>query len=200
VEDFDHDSVDYCHRGLDGEQHERLGAGMILDSSILTARGIPMAGEYELRTSIAMLAGHAIGAGGSFTDIQALNPAHLAVSAKDPLLRGLGVCHGKRGWGVSVEFDVRPGPVTTYGVGPDRDGSSVFITSEGEVTPGPLLEIRNTTSRVDFGCNPGVWVDEWSQTGVGHDWALCLGHRATDIKAAANLPGIEHRHVSLGGR
>ena len=209
VDDFDLDSVAYYHRGLAGEQHERLGAGMILGSSILTARGIPMAGEYELRTSIAMLAAGAIGAGGSFCEIQALNffdrvvemghdgPAHLAVSAREPLLRGLGVFHGKRGWGVSVEFDVRPGPVTTFGIGQDRDGSFVFVTSQGEVVPGPLLAIGNTTSRVDFGADPGVWVDEWSQTGIGHHWALCLGHRAGDIKAAASLLGIEHRHVSL---
>jgi len=209
VDDFDLDSVAYYHRGLAGEQHERLGAGMILGSSILTARGIPMAGEYELRTSIAMLAGGAIGAGGSFCEIQALNffdsvvemghdgPAHLAVSSREPLLRGLGVYHGKRGWGVSVEFDVKAGPVTTLGVGQDPDGRFVFITSEGEVVPGPLLAIGNTTSRVDFGGDPGVWVDLWSQTGIGHHWALCLGHRAGDIKAAASLLGIEHRHVTL---
>lgn len=209
VDDFDLDSVAYYHRGLAGEQHERLGAGMILGSSILTARGVPMAGEYELRTSIAMLASQAIGAGGSFSEIQALNffdgvvemghdgPAHLAVSARDPLLRGLGVYHGKRGWGVSVEFDVRHGPVTTFGVGQDPDGRFVFITSEGAVVPGPLLKIGNTTSRVDFGGDPGVWVDEWSQTGIGHHWALCLGHRAADIKAAASLLGIEHRHVAI---
>lgn len=209
VDDFDLDSVAYYHRGLAGEQHERLGAGMILGSSILTARGVPMAGEYELRTSIAMLAGGAIGAGGSFCEIQALNffdavvemghdgPAHLAVSARQPLLRGLGVYHGKRGWGVSVEFDVKHGPVTTFGLGQDPDGRFVFVTSEGEVVPGPLLAIGNTTSRVDFGGDPGVWVDEWSQTGIGHHWALCLGHRADDIKAAASLLGIEHRHVAL---
>jgi len=209
VEDFDLDTVAYYHRGLAGEQHERLGAGMILGASILTARGIPMAGEYELRTSIAMLASGAIGAGGSFSEIQALNfhdgvvemghdgPAHLAVSAQQPLLRGLGVFHGKRGWGVSVEFDVRPGPVTTFGIGQDPDGTFVFITSEGTVVPGPLLAIGNTTSRVDFGGDPGVWVDEWSQTGIGHHWALCLGHRAADLKAAAHLLGIEHRHVAL---
>ncbi|TAJ48257.1 MAG: arabinose isomerase [Herbiconiux sp.] len=209
VEDFDLDTVAYYHRGLQGEQHERLGAGMILGSSILTARGIPMAGEYELRTSIAMLAAQAIGSGGSFTEIQAINfvddvvemghdgPAHLAVSARDPLLRGLGVYHGKRGWGVSVEFDVQRGPVTTFGLGQDRDGSYVFITSEGTVVPGPLLEIGNTTSRVDFGGDPGEWVDEWSQTGIGHHWALCVGHRAADIKAAAALLGIRHRHVDL---
>ncbi|MCS5717534.1 L-fucose/L-arabinose isomerase family protein [Herbiconiux sp. CPCC 205763] len=209
VTDFDLDTVAYYHRGLQGEQHERLGAGMILGSSILTARGIPMAGEYELRTSIAMLAAQAIGSGGSFTEIQAINffddvvemghdgPAHLAVSARDPLLRGLGVYHGKRGWGVSVEFDVQPGPVTTFGLGQDRDGSYVFITSEGTVVPGPLLEIGNTTSRVDFGGDPGEWVDEWSQTGIGHHWALCVGHRAADIKAAAALLGIGHRHVDM---
>ncbi len=209
VEDFELDSLAYYHRGLAGEQHERLGAGMILGASILTARGIPMAGEYELRTSIAMLAAQAMGAGGSFTEIQALNfvdnvvemghdgPAHLAVSAGNPLLRGLGVYHGKRGWGVSVEFDVRHGPVTTFGLGQDPDGSYVFITSEGEVVPGPLLAIGNTTSRVDFGGDPGRWVDEWSQTGIGHHWALCLGHRAADVRAAASLLGIEHRHVTL---
>lgn len=210
VEDFDLDSVAYYHRGLDGEQHERLGAGMILGSSILTARGVPMAGEYELRTSIAQVAAQQIGAGGSFTEIQALNfedgvvemghdgPAHLAVSARDPLLRGLGVYHGKRGWGVSVEFDVQQGPVTTFGIGQDRDGSLVFVTSEGQVVPGPLLEIGNTTSRVDFGCDPGEWVDAWSSTGIGHHWALCVGHRAADLEAAASLLGVEHRHVRVG--
>ena len=207
VDDFALDSVAYYHRGLAGELHERLGAGMILGSSILTARGIAMAGEYELRTSIAMLASHAMGAGGSFTEIQALNfidgvvemghdgPAHLAVSAAEPLLRELGVYHGKRGWGVSVEFDVQHGPVTTFALGQDRDGSLSFIASEGEVVPGPLLQIGNTTSRVDFGCDPGEWVDAWSASGTGHHWALATGHRAADIRSAANLMGIDFREV-----
>ncbi|MFF0990021.1 arabinose isomerase [Kocuria nitroreducens] len=209
VQDFDLDSLAYYHRGLAGELHERLGAGMILGASLLTARGVPAAGEYELRTSIAMLAAETIGAGGSFTEIQALNfrddvvemghdgPAHLGVSARHPLLRGLGVYHGKRGWGVSVEFDVRRGPVTAFGIGLDRDGSHAFITSEGAVVDGPLLQIGNTTSRVDFGGDPGLWVDAWSRTGIGHHWALCIGHRAADFGAAASLLGLEHRHVTL---
>ncbi|WP_461170267.1 arabinose isomerase [Arthrobacter sp. Z1-15] len=209
IDDFALDSLAYYHRGLAGELHERLGAGMILGASLLTARGIPMAGEYELRTSVAMLAAQALGAGGSFTEIQALNffdnvvemghdgPAHLQVSARQPLLRGLGVYHGKRGWGVAVEFDVRPGPVTTFGIGQDRDGSYVFVTSEGTVAEGPLLQIGNTTSRVDFGGDPGVWVDRWAATGVGHHWALCLGRRREELAAAASLLGLEHRHVEL---
>ncbi|MGW2832591.1 arabinose isomerase [Streptomyces sp. NPDC001286] len=207
VEDFGLDSLAYYHRGLDGELHERLGAGMILGASLLTARGVPAAGEYELRTSVAQLASQSVGAGGSFTEIQALNfedgvvemghdgPAHLAVSAREPLLRGLGVYHGKRGWGVSVEFDVQHGPVTLLGLGQDADGGLSFVTSEGTVVPGPLLEIGNTTSRVDFGRDPGEWVDAWSATGVGHHWSLAVSHHAADFRAAASLLGIDHRHV-----
>jgi L-arabinose isomerase len=207
VDDFRLDSLAYYHRGLGGELHERLGAGMILGASLLTARGIPAAGEYELRNSIAMLVADTIGAGGSFTEIQALNfadgvvemghdgPAHLAISQRDPLLRGLGVYHGKRGWGVSVEFDVKAGPVTTFGIGQERDGRYTFIASEGEVVPGPLLAIGNTTSRVDFGRGPGEWVDAWSASGVDHHWALCTGHQAATLKAAASLLGLEFRLV-----
>ncbi|MET0303873.1 MAG: L-fucose/L-arabinose isomerase family protein, partial [Microbacteriaceae bacterium] len=73
VDDFDLDSLAYYHRGLDGELHERLGAGMILGASLLTARGIPATGEYELRTTVAQLATQVVGAGGSFCEIQALN-------------------------------------------------------------------------------------------------------------------------------
>ncbi|MEV4345252.1 L-fucose/L-arabinose isomerase family protein [Actinoplanes sp. NPDC049596] len=207
ADDFDLDSLAYYHRGLNGEQHERLGAGMILGASLLTARGIPTTGEYELRTTVAQLATQVAGAGGSFCEIQALNftddvvemghdgPAHLAVSSRQPLLRGLGVYHGKRGWGVSVEFDVRHGPVTLLGLGQDRDGSLSFIAAEGTVVDGPLLAIGNTTSRVDFGRDPGEWVDDWSASGVGHHWSLSLGHRAADYKAAASLLGIDFRQV-----
>ncbi|GAA5168106.1 L-fucose/L-arabinose isomerase family protein [Amycolatopsis dongchuanensis] len=203
VEDFALDSLAYYHRGLDGETHERVGAGFILGASLLTARGIPAVGEYELRTSLAMLLMDRLGAGGSFTELQALNfrdrvvemghdgPAHLAISARKPLLRGLGVYHGKRGWGVSVEFDVQHGPVTLCGLGQHRDGRFVLVAAEGEVVPGPLLEIGNTTSRVDFGCDPGEWTDAWSASGVDHHWALGTGHRVAELTAVADLLGLE---------
>ncbi|SKC60067.1 L-fucose/L-arabinose isomerase family protein [Krasilnikoviella flava] len=207
VEDFELDTLAYYHRGLDGEQHERLAAGMILGASLLTGRGVPASGEYELRTTVAQLITDVAGAGGSFCEIQALNfedgvvemghdgPAHLGVSARDPLLRGLGVYHGKRGWGVSVEFDVRHGPVTLLGLGQDRDGTLALVASQGEVVAGPLLEIGNTTSRVDFGRDPGEWVDAWSATGIGHHWSLSVGHRVDDYRAAADLLGVPFRVV-----
>jgi len=202
VEDFALDSLAYYHRGLEGEQHERLAAGMILGASLATARGIPMCGEYELRTSLAMLIADRLGAGGSFTELQALNfrdgvvemghdgPAHLAISARRPLLRGLGVYHGKRGWGVSVEFDVKHGPVTTFGIAQERDGSFRFVASAGEVVPGPLLRIGNTTSRVRFAEDPGEWTDRWSASGISHHWVLGVGDLRPDLRATADLLGV----------
>jgi L-arabinose isomerase len=209
VEDFGLESLAYYHRGLDGEAHERVGAGLILGASLLTARGIPVCGEYELRTSLAMLVLDRLGAGGSFTEFQALNfrddvvemghdgPAHLAMSSAKPLLRGLGIYHGKRGWGVSVEFDVTHGPVTVFGIGQMGDGTFQMMASEGDVVPGPLLRIGNTTSRVDFGCDPGEWTDAWSASGVAHHWALGTGHRVAELAAVADLVGLDLRVVRL---
>jgi L-arabinose isomerase len=208
AEDFGLDSLAYYHRGLDGEQHERLAAGMILGASLLTARGIPAAGEYELRTSLAMLIVDRLGGGGSFTEMQALNfrdgvvemghdgPAHLAISQGRPLLRGLGVYHGKRGWGVSVEFDVKHGPVTAFGIGQQRDGSFRFVASAGRVVAGPLLKIGNTTSRVNFGCDPGQWADQWSATGISHHWALGTGDLLPELRAVAELLGTDLTEVA----
>ena len=203
VADFALDSLAYYHRGLEGEQHERLAAGMILGASLLTAAHVPACGEYELRTSIAMLILDRLGAGGSFSEIQALNfsdgvvemghdgPAHVAISERRPLLRGLGVYHGKRGYGVSVEFDVAHGPVTAFGLTQLRDGSLRFVASEGEVVGGPLLAIGNTTSRVDFGRDPGEWCDAWAATATAHHWALGTGHRIAELRVLAELLAIE---------
>jgi L-arabinose isomerase len=203
VDDFDISSLAYYHRGLDGEIHERLGAGMILGCSLLTAEGVPAVGEYELRTSIGMLMLDRIGAGGSFTEFQALNfnsgvvemghdgPAHLAITNDRPILRGLGVFHGKRGYGVSVEFDVTHGPVTTFGVTQRKNGTYQFVASEGTVVDGPRLLIGNTTSLIDFGMNPGEWCDAWSATGVPHHWALGTGHRVAELRSIAELLDIE---------
>lgn len=203
VQDFRLDTLAYYYRGLEGDVHERLGAGLILGASLLTAGGVPVCGEYELRTSLAMLVMERLGAGGSFTELQALNfrdgvvemghdgPAHLGISQRRPLLRGLGVYHGKRGWGVSVELDVAHGPVTLFGVTQCRNGTFRFVVSEGEVLAGPLLRIGNTTSRVSFGRDPGEWCDEWAASGVAHHWALATGHHAESLRAVANLVMVE---------
>lgn len=62
-------------------------------------------------------------------------------------------------------------PVTAVGLGRSRDGRYRPVTAVGKVVRGPLLEIGNTTSRVDFGRQPGEWTDAWCGSAVGHHWA-----------------------------
>lgn len=201
--DFRLDALAYYYRGLGGELYERIGAGLILGSSLLTADGIPFAGEYDLRTALAMLVLDRLGGGGSFTEFQALNfddgvvemghdgPAHLGISAGRPVLRSLGVYHGKRGYGVSVQFGVQPGPVTLLALTQRQDGRLRLVASEGQVVPGPLLGIGNTSSRVDFGGDPGEWVDAWCAAGPAHHWALGTGSHGRVIARLADLLDLE---------
>ena len=92
----------YYYRGLQGNAYERLGAGLILGNTLLTARGIPASGEGDLKTCLAMLAMDRLGAGGSYTEFYAMDfregfvlmghdgPGHIAISDAKPVLRGLG--------------------------------------------------------------------------------------------------------------
>ena len=202
ADDFSLDSLAYYHRGLGGNENERLAAAFILGASLLTADGVPACGEYELRTSLAMLILSRLGAGGAFTEMQALDftagvaemghdgPGHLGLCDGRPVLRGLGVYHGKRGAGVSVEFAVRHGPVTLLGVSAGADGRLGLVAAEGEVTGGPHMRIGNTTSRVDVGRDPGEWCDAWAASGVGHHWALGTGHQVSQLRHVADLLGM----------
>jgi len=209
VRDFDLSALAYYYRGLGGGEYERLGAGLILGASLLTAAGIPCAGEYELRTSLAMQTLDQLGAGGSFTEFQAFNfedgvvemghdgPAHLAISDNRPILRGLDLYHGKRGEGVAVELAVRRGPVTLLALTQRRDGGYRLVVAEGEVVPGPTLQLGNTTSRVAFGMDPGEWVDAWCAAGPSHHWALGTGHHAATLHRVADLLGAEIVQIKL---
>lgn len=89
-----------------------------------------------------------------------------------------------------MEFDVAHGLITVLGISQQRDGSLELVASTGEVVDGPLLRIGNTTSRVDFGRDPGEWVDAWAMTGIGHHWALGVGDRIPDLRAVASLTGL----------
>ena len=71
--DFELDALTYYYRGAGGNEAERLGAGVIVGNSLLTARGIPTAGEGDLKTNLAQLILDRLGAGGSYTEYYALD-------------------------------------------------------------------------------------------------------------------------------
>jgi L-arabinose isomerase len=203
VADFDLDGLTYYYRGLNGNANEELGASLIVGNSLLTARGIPASGEGDLKTCIAMLIMDRLGAGGSYTEFYAMDfnedfilmghdgPGHLAISAEKPLLRGLGLFHGKRGFGLSVEFKVKTGPVTILTVTQTADGRLKLLAAEGESIPGPTMQIGNTNSRLKFGLDPAEFMNRWAQEGPTHHCALGVGHQVSKIKKLARLLDLE---------
>jgi L-arabinose isomerase len=199
VADFALDGLTYYYRGLDGNEFERLGAGLILGNTLLTARGIPASGEGDLKTCLAMLMMDRFGAGGSFTEFYAMDfrdgfvlmghdgPGHIAIGDARPVLRGLGLYHGKRGSGVSVEFKVKAGPVTILSLAQTADGGMKLVCAEGESLPGPVLRIGNTNSRLRFALAPAEFIDHWSMEAPTHHCALGVGHNLARIAKLASL-------------
>ncbi|NJN83803.1 MAG: arabinose isomerase, partial [Caldilineaceae bacterium] len=207
--DFDLAALAYYYRGANQNEYERIGAGMILGNSLLTARGIPAAGEGDLKNAVAMKVMDVLGVGGSYTEFYAMDfdehfvlmghdgPAHLAIGDRKPTLRGLGLYHGKAGSGISVEFNVRTGPVTIFGCTQSRDGNLKFLAAEGEALPGPIMRIGNTNSRIRFGLPPAEFVDAWCSEAPTHHCALGVGHVASVLQKFARLSG--RPFVEVGG-
>ena len=203
VEDFALDGLTYYYRGLGDNINERVGAGLIVGNSLLTAGGIPTSGEGDLKTNIAMFILDRLGAGGSYTEFYALDfdegfvlmghdgPGHVAIADGRPVLRALKLYHGKSGAGLSVEFNVRLGPVTILGLSQTADGRLKLIAAEGESIPGPTFRIGNTNSRIEFRLAPGPFMDAWCAEGPTHHVALGTGHEVTRIRKVADLLGLE---------
>ena len=207
VEDCDLDALAYYYRGTNGSVYEKLGAGLILGNSLLTARGIPASGEGDLKNAVAMKVMDSLGAGGSFTEFYAMDfeesfllmghdgPGHIEISDRKPILRGLGTYHGKAGQGVSVEFSVKTGPVTIFAVTQTFEGRLKMLAAEGESVPGPTLKIGNTNSRLRFSLPPAEFMNAWCAHGPTHHCALGIGHRAGDLEKVASMLGIEFAWV-----
>jgi L-arabinose isomerase len=201
--DFDLNGLTYYYRGWNGNRGEELGAGLIVGNSLLTARGIPASGEGDLKNCIAMLIMDRLRAGGSYTEFYAMDfnedfilmghdgPGHIAISEGKPLLRGLGVFHGKRGYGISVEFKVKTGPVTILGMTQTPDGRLKMLAAEGESIPGATLQIGNTNSRLKFSLDPAEFMNRWAEAGPTHHCALGVGHQLSKIKKLARLLNLE---------
>lgn len=208
VSDFHLNGLTYYYRGLGGNRYEDLAAGLIVGCSLLTARGIPCSGEGDLKNCQAMKIVDLLGAGGSFTEIYALDfrerfilmghdgPFHLDIAEGRPILRGLGLYHGKRGSGVSVEASVRKGPVTILTLTQTRDGHLKLLAAEGESLPGERLKIGNTNSRLRFPLEPAAFMNAWCREGPTHHCALGVGHILGKLRKVAALLNLEL--VSVG--
>ncbi len=196
-------SLAYYHKGVGSAENEDAISSIILGASLLTARGVPVAGEYEIKNVQAMKILDAFAAGGSFTEYYAVDynddvilmghdgPGHIAIAQGKIKVRPLEVYHGKVGHGLSVEMSVKHGPVTLLSVVQMVDGKLKLLTAEGESVPGPILEIGNTNSRYRFSLGARRFLTEWNAHGPAHHCALGVGHISSRLNKLAALLGME---------
>jgi len=199
VEKHDLQSLAYYYQGTGVEANEDTMSSIILGTSLLTARHVPVAGEYEVKNAIAMKILDCFGAGGSFTEYYALDlkddivlmghdgPGHIAIAEGKTRVRPLDVYHGKVGRGLSVEMSVRYGPVTLLSVVDDREAGFRLLVAEGVSEPGPTLAIGNTNSRYRFPVGARRFVERWNEQGPAHHCAVGVGHRASVLDKLARL-------------
>ena len=197
----------YYYKGSGNAANEDTMSSIILGTSLLTARHVPVAGEYEVKNALAMKIMDCLGAGGSFTEYYALDfsddlvlmghdgPGHIAIAEGKTKVRPLTVYHGKVGRGLSVEMSVKHGPVTLLSVVEDSESRFKLLVAEGECVAGPILEIGNTNSRYRFPLGARGFVNAWNAEGPAHHCAVGVGHVAGTLEKVAALMGIGYTKV-----
>ena len=192
-------SLAYYYKGSGVQENEDTMSSIILGTSLLTARNIPVAGEYEIKNAQAMKIMDSFGVGGSFTEYYAMDftadvvlmghdgPGHLKIAEGKTKVKPLTVFHGKVGKGLSVEMAVKHGPVTLLSVVETPNGKLQLLVAEGESVAGPILEIGNTNSRYKFSIGARKFVNDWNSHGPAHHCAVGVGHIASKIKKLGQL-------------
>lgn len=196
-------SMAYYYKGTGDPDNEEAISSIILGNSLLTANGVPVAGEYEIKNAIAMKIMDSFGAGGSFTEYYAMDfkddvvlmghdgPGHIGIAEGKTKVRPLKVYHGKVGKGVSVEMMVKNGPVTLLSLLEKKDGGMLLLVAEGTSVPGPILEIGNTNSRYKFPIGARRFVNDWNSHGPAHHCAIGTGHISAKIEKLGSLLDVQ---------
>ncbi len=204
VEAFRLDGMAYYYEGQEGSLARKVASTLIVGNSILNAQGIPMCGEFDIKTNLAMFILDRLDMGGSFAELHPFDfrdnvilvghdgPHHIRIAEGRPVLRSLIKYHGKPGSGASVEFKLKEGPITMFGITQTGEGKFKFVIGEGYSKTGPIPPTGNTNTRGYFPPDTKDFIKRWVMEGPTHHYALGIGHRAEVIAHIAEILGVEY--------
>ncbi len=197
------DGLAYFYAGAEGSENRKLASSLILGNSMLIARGVPMCGEFDIKTCIAMLIMDTIGIGGSFAEIHPFDfdgncilvghdgPHHIQLAQGKPVVRSLKKYHGKEGSGASVEFKLKEGPFTMLGINQTADGSFRFVIGEGISNAGAIPATGNTNTRASYLPDTPTFIKNWCLAGPTHHFAMGTGNYAGTLEKLGKVLGVE---------
>ena len=193
----------YFYSGTGCAMNEDTITSIILGTSMLTRRGVPVAGEYEVKNVLAMKIMDSLGAGGSFTEYYAVDfkddvvlmghdgPGHSGIAEGKTKVKPLAIYHGKVGRGLSVEMSVKNGPVTLLSVVENGRGGFKLLVAEGVSEAGPILEIGNTNSRYRFPIGARGFIQRWNEQAHANHCAVGRGPVGDKLDKLGKLLGID---------
>jgi L-arabinose isomerase len=202
------DGLAYYYDGPEGSELRKVMSNLNVGNSLLTAKHIPMCGESDLKTLIALFIFDRLGIGGSFAEFHPVDfnegfvlvghdgPHNISIADGKPVLRSLRKYHGKPGSGAGVEFKIKEGPITMLSINSTYDGKFKFIIAEGESVRGPIPPTGNTNTRGFFKPDIKTFLKNWIKEGPTHHFALGIGHHAGTIEKIAGYLNIQAVNVS----
>jgi L-arabinose isomerase len=202
------DGLAYYYDGPEESEIRKVMSNLIVGNSLLTAKHIPMCGESDLKTLIALFIFDRLGIGGSFAEFHPIDfnegfvlvghdgPHNISIAEGKPVLRSLKKYHGKPGNGAGVEFKIKEGPITMLSITSTYEGKFKFVIAEGESVSGPIPPTGNTNTRGFFKPDIKTFLKRWASEGPTHHFALGIGHHAATIEKIANYLNIESKTVS----
>jgi len=202
------DGLSYYYDGPEESELRMVMSNLIVGNSLLAAEGVPMCGESDQKTLIALLIMFRLGIGGSFAEFHPVDfnegfvlvghdgPHNISIAQGKPVLRSLKKYHGKPGFGAGVEFNIKEGPITMLSINSTYDGRFKFIIAEGESVKGPIPPTGNTNTRGFFKPDIKTFLTRWIKEGPTHHFSLGIGHHAGTIKKIADYLSIEAVIVS----